>query len=973
MRQRVSIRTACLLSTSLAIAALPGATLAQQDNSSDVTPSAQQTGIKAKLTTPPGNVSNTELAAPAGKAMEQIIVLGQRTPARIARQAQKEAPNLILVQPYQEIRKLPDVSAAEAVRRIPGISLETDEGEGRYVNIRGFDADLNSTTFGGLRLPPTNNASPFGGYRAVTLDSIPVGLIGALTVTNSNTPEMDAEALGGTIEITPKTVPPGDKPFFAQGDLGTGYEPLRSTGIANANLTTGGRYGPFSMLLTGSYYEDSRGIDDVEPSYFNAPPLPYQAVNNIGQRDYQLNRWRHAYGVTLGYDPDPDNKYYIRAFDAGYTERYDRQILSITPDGNATQNAAGIITDTLNATDCPPAPAVCATNANGGLGNSVALQKQLRDEKETSLDRIVTIGGRNILGNSDILDYHVGYTIGTYHKPYDFNSTFSYQPGAGENAIINYSPTGRGNTPLYGITGADYLNPNKYVLTGFNNSKADNYDREQSAVINYQHNLSLLSGDDEYFKVGLSARLRHKRTTAQPLSYDNLGSPVLASIAGSPNESYYSGQYQNGVDIQQTYLQNLYGPGTISVAADRFGITDPRLLALLPAANVIGADQQYLNVRENVYAGYGEYHATFGRLGVLAGVRVEVTRDKSTAYSTSANATFPDAIVATFGQPQGNGLPQLLTFPDGTTAPASSYTDPATGNLVGTGYTSVTRFSKSTHYSNVFPSIQFRYEIQPNLIARLAWSSTIARPGFNQSNPALSVDLGSGTVATGNPNLKPATADSFDLSFEKYLPNSGIVSVGFFDKEISNYIVATQLNSNSNISGFPGIPANIPLRIVTYANAPSSYARGVEFNYDQHFRFLPGWLSGFGGTANYTFVDSQFEIRPGEFAPLPSTSQHTWNLGIYYEDYGFNARLSAYSASADLFAIGGDKTGDVYNATRTSLDFGSSYAFAPNWVVYFNAKNLLNTPHTFYQQTENRPIQREFYLQTFQLGVRFDY
>ena len=173
MRQRSSFRSVCLLGTSLALigVVVPGATLAQQGNASDLQPSAQQNGKKAKLKTPPGNASNTELAAPSGKAMEQILVLGQRTPARIARQAQKEAPNLILVQPYQEIRKLPDVSAAEALRRIPGISLETDEGEGRYVNIRGFDADLNSTTFGGLRLPPTNNASPFGGYRAVTLDS----------------------------------------------------------------------------------------------------------------------------------------------------------------------------------------------------------------------------------------------------------------------------------------------------------------------------------------------------------------------------------------------------------------------------------------------------------------------------------------------------------------------------------------------------------------------------------------------------------------------------------------------------------------------------------------------------------------------------------------------------------------------------------------------------------------------------------
>ena len=879
-------------------------------------------------------------AAP-GHAMEQIIVRAQRTPAKIARQAQKEAPNLINVQTYQEIRKLPDITVAEAVRRIPGLSLEVDEGEGRYVNIRGFDADLNSTTFGGLRLPPTNNASPFGGYRAVTLDSIPIGLVGAITVTKSNTPSMDAEALGGTIEITPKTVPL-DRPFYAQGNIGTGFEPLRKHGIADLSLTSGGHYGPFSLQLTGSYYEDSRGIDDVEPSYFNDSAHPYQAINGVQQRDYELNRWRHAYGFDLGYEPNPDNKYYLRGFDAGYTERYDRQILQITPDGNTNHNG-NQISDTLN--------------------TSGSLQKQLRDEKETSVDRILTAGGRNII-NDNILDYRVGYTIGTYHKPYDFNSTFTYANpnNPNPNQTINYSLNGAGNTPLYTIGGADYLNPKNYSLTGFSNSKADNYDREFSLATNFEHPTHWFGADDESLKVGLSARLRHKRTTAQPLSYDNLGNPVLADIAGSNNESYYAGQYQNGSDIPQTYLQNLYGPGAISTAADTRGITDPRLLALLPASNAVSADQQYLNVRENVYAGYGQYHAAFGRLGVLAGVRVEVTRDKSTAYNTVANANFPDAIVAAYGAPKPDGT-TLLTFPDGTTAPATG----------STGYTTASRFSTSSHYTNVFPSIQLRYEIQPDLIARIAWSSTISRPGFNQSNPALSVDLGSGTVATGNPSLKPITADGIDFSIERYLANAGILSVGFFDKEISNYIVATQLNQTAGTTGFPGIPPGTQLKIITYANAPTSYARGIEFNYDQHFRFLPGWLGGFGAAANYTFVDSGFQIRPGETSLLPSTSQHTWNVGAYYEKYGFTARLAAYSTSADLFAIGAGKSSDYFNATRTFLDLGASYALNEHWVMYFNAKNLLNTPHAFYEGTENRPIQREFYDQTYQFGVRFDY
>ncbi len=166
--------------------------------------------FQQRITVTAGAETRTELDADVvASAQEQLVVLAQRTPKGVARMLQKEAPNLVNVQTYTEIRKLPDVSMAEAVRRVPGTSLETDEGEGRYVNIRGLDADLNSTTFGGLRLPPTNNPSPFGGYRAVTLDSIPIGLVGALTVTESNLPSQDAGALGGTIEITPKTAPGG--------------------------------------------------------------------------------------------------------------------------------------------------------------------------------------------------------------------------------------------------------------------------------------------------------------------------------------------------------------------------------------------------------------------------------------------------------------------------------------------------------------------------------------------------------------------------------------------------------------------------------------------------------------------------------------------------------------------------------------------------------------------------------------------
>jgi TonB-dependent receptor len=879
------------------------------------TPDGRET--QARVVVSAGATAQADItAATYGTALNELVVLAQRTPVAIARLAQKEAPNVVNIQTIQQIQKLPDISTAEAVRRVPGISLETDEGEGRYVNIRGLDADLNSTTFGGLRLPPTNNASPFGGYRAVTLDSIPIGLVGAITVTKSNLPSQDAEALGGTIEITPRTAPPGGQPFL-QGNIGTGYEPLRRGGlITDLAINTGGHFGgpdgffssgPFSIVLTASYYEDHRGIDDVEPAYINDLSMaPHQALGEIQQRDYELNRKRHSYGISLGYEPDANNSWYIRAFDAGYTERYKRQFLDLVPDKNVVSLPNGQLQDTLAAAG--------------------AIQKSFRDEDETSRDRVFMVGGRNKFGDN-IIDYRVGYTEGAYHKPYDYNSAFTLDPSLTGAATITYNNTGPGHVPVYTIGGINnYLDPTHYLLTGLNNSTADNFDREFSVAGNYERLANLFGSDDGSFKTGFSVRLRHKRTTAQPRSYataagpgafpaiipDANGSPISLTQAsgGAANETYYGGLYQNGADVSPGYLQSILGSGSVA------------------SGDQVGADQQYLDAREDIFAGYGEYQASWGRFGFIAGVRVEHTQDRSNAFGTSANA---------------NGvLPSV--FP----------------------------VAARTSYTNAFPSVQLKYEIQPDLIARATYSSTIARPGFNQSNVALSVDLGSGIVTQGNPNLKPEYANSFDVTLEKYLPNAGIISVGFFDKEISSYIVPRVV-----IGGvIPGLPSfhGGTLQFLTFSNAPSnSYSRGVELNFEHRFTNLPGLASGLGFSANFTYVDSRIEIRPGEFTSLPSSSKYTYNAAIFYEKGPLNLRLAAYSTSADIFGIGSDKTSDVYNAARTSMDLGGSYAFSRHWQMYVNAKNLLNTPHAFYEGTPDRPIQREFYWQTYQLGFRFDY
>ncbi len=838
---------------------------------------------------------------PAGSAVERIVIQAQQATTSDARAAQQEAPNLINVMSAAEMRKLPDVNIAETVRRIPGISLETDTGEGRFINIRGIDADLNSTTFGGLRLPPSNNASPFGGGRAVALDAIPTGLVGAITVTKTNLPDQDAEALGGTIEITPKTAPRSGKPFL---DLrvGTGREQLRGTNITDLSVSAGTRFGgsgdniaagkvesyadkPFSVVFTASYYEDKRGIDDVEPGFIDSDPYAYPSRAYAGwdQRYYQYNRKRHGIGIDLGYQPDRDNSYYVRAFDAGYTETVLRNRLTVTPDGSPTF-ANGVFTDGLT--------------ANG-------FDKTLRDEKEKINNQVFVAGGKNIIGDK-VLDYRVGLTRGSFKKLYDYNSDFNFTPASG---TVTYNSSGNGNTPNFSVVGADYLNPANYALVKFQNSTQDIQDEEKSTAVNFKMPVKWAGFEDESIKIGANGRWRKRDASGQPYSYTGIPAIPLTSVSSGGNVNFYDGQYNNGPHINSGSLQGtLASNQTIS------------------ANDAINAAMQTQHDKEDVYAVYGQYQMERGSLGVTAGGRFEATRASYDAFGKVTDAN--------------------------------------------TGVTSTFPVSANRSYSNFFPSLQAKYELMPSTLVRAAFSSTIARPGFSQVTPSLVINPAANTVSQGNPNLKPATAQSFDLSLERYLSESGIVSIGLFDKEFKDYIatgVTSQTYPNNGLfAGFTG-----PAHIYSFRNLDKSHARGLELNYEQRFKDLPDLLSGLGAGMNYTYVDSKFEIRPGEYSSLPSTSKHTANATIFYEKNGLNLRLGGYYVSRNLFGIGSSSGMDVFSEPRTSVDFGSSYAVTKTVSVYFNAKNLTNTPMTFTEGSSDRVIQREFYGKTYQLGLDF--
>ncbi len=273
-------------------------------------------------------MAQTAVGGDAG-SVETIVVTGTRLQAQEVKQA---APNVLDIRPVDEIQKLPDVNLAEALQRVPGISLETDSGEGRFINIRGMDADLNGTTFDGVRLTASNASSPQGGARAVAFDAFPSGLFGGVEVIKSLTPDIDAEGLGGVVNLLPRTdagrTRDASRCFFGQRHRNA----ARFAGMGRAS--DGGR-----ALRTSRFDHRDHFLHLPRgPSRhrrhrkFRLPSSPFtgrSADPDLEYRWYEYHRIRQGLGGSLSWDVDSSTTLYARAFDAGYTEYANKHRLEI--------------------------------------------------------------------------------------------------------------------------------------------------------------------------------------------------------------------------------------------------------------------------------------------------------------------------------------------------------------------------------------------------------------------------------------------------------------------------------------------------------------------------------------------------------------------------------------------------------------------------------------------------------------------
>lgn len=270
--------------------------------------------------------------APTPVAESSVVITGQRASLARAIAAQEQADNIVSVISSDDIGQLPDKNAAEALARLPGVSVQRDQGEGRYVVVRGLDADYNNVTINGALVP-----SPEATRRAVALDVLPAGLVRSLEVTKSATPDQDANSLGGTVEV--KTLSAFDLPGK-----------LLSVGIAASHDGNTDQNSPSGNLLWAQRFMDGKlgiaagisgekrkfGSDNVE----TGGDWDGQRLKGWEMRDYLPTRERRAGALNLDYRPDAATSYALRGFISRFSDQESRDRMTIGDFENDDESVA---------------------------------------------------------------------------------------------------------------------------------------------------------------------------------------------------------------------------------------------------------------------------------------------------------------------------------------------------------------------------------------------------------------------------------------------------------------------------------------------------------------------------------------------------------------------------------------------------------------------------------------------------------
>jgi len=845
-----------------------------------------------------GQVATVNVKLEVQSQNELVIVSAERVSAEAeAVNRERIADNIVQVLPDDVIRSLPNANLADALGRLPSVSIERDEGEGKYVQVRGTEPRLTNTTIDGVNVP-----SPESGVRQIKFDAIPADIVESVEINKTLQANMDGDGIGGSINLVTKTA--GERPTVSLGAMG-GYIPIQSgRQQVETTGTLGQRFGAqkkFGLLVGGSYDWSGRGIDDIEPvsdlaTFPGRSPVLWK--DSIDIREYRYYRTRWGVAGSADYKLGEGSNIYARFLHSDFQNYGDRWVYSLNDN----------------------TPNISLLGSNGGTPSF-----NVQDRRPDIAINSILIGGKHVLTTTWYSwDVSAGRSRDLNVSPgqANFGSTLAasncqYDPATTTNILRpQWSPA----------CFAEAYNPSTMLLNQvqISHGKTAQLNLQATGAMAKRYHLGSRLANIE---IGGKFRNAHKFDDSFNDSFVPNGNIALSQFQDvMTNAHYYGGSYKLG-----------YNPSYQAVRD--FLFANQNLFAF---ATTQGVDPANYGLVEKVGAGYLMNTLDLNsRVRLVAGVRFENTNLTTVSFDTTSN----------------------------------TLTDKASGS-----------------YLKILPSASIRYALTNNTNLRFAYGRGLSRPDPQDIAQAVTfTTTGSpgsikNTASLGNPNLKAETADNFDVLIEHYLNPFGMISAGYFYKNLSDPIVTNSFVL-TNFQPSPIAPVGT-YTVTQPINAGSAWISGFEAAYLQHFSFLPGSLAGLGLSANYGYTASQASGLPGrsDHPRLLRNAPNTWNVSPTYDRGRLSLRVGLSYNQANIasynFQDGTDGStatpggvkgpfGDVYFYSHLQVDAQGSIRLAHglNFVMY--GLNLTNEVFGFYQGSPQFMIQREYYQPTIAAGFRW--
>jgi len=869
-------------------------------------------------------------AADEEMVLEEVKVTGFRSSLLQAVTLKRDAVNSRDSIVTEDIGKMPDLNLAEAIQRVPGVSITREGGEGRQVTLRGLGPQFTRVTLNGMEVPSsTGGLDSFGGInrgRSFDFNVFSAELFNRIDINKSPTASIEEGGIAGTVELY--TARPLDNPGFHASVFGqAGYNDLSEkwTPKATAFISTTNADETMGLLVTAAYGQRKVYQDGFGTVRWAVPDRPF-AGNNTSLSDEELNSlWYPRLPRQDSFHHDQDRFGASAAFQFRPNDDLEFGVNWVYSKFKATTDSYNSFAEfrrsgvwgyphiTPNSVTLDKNGDYVVAGNFDGVGLRTESRQNTDDTKFNQLTGDVRWDINDawqltaMIGTakSDFTDDYFRVNIETPEPGTNFTYDFTKDPDV---AMIDYD--------------IDVSDPNNYFIMTNDTIRYYGVDRKNDTA-----RLDLVWDVNDENSLGFGAIYNDREVDSTQSNCSTCSDQT--DIVGLGKVYTYSdiGGFGNDTELDFWVLD-------FAKAKDAYGVGGWELAR--------GVGIQTWTVREKTTGAYVDWNWDTELAGhgfrVNAGVRYVDTKVTATGWLTSSISN-----------------------------------------------------TEKNDYDNWLPSLNIAFDATENLVLRFGASRTMTRAGLSSLAPSKSYSDVNFTVSGGNSQLDPLVSDNIDLSAEWYFAEQSVLSFAYFHKDIDSFISSPSTEEPLRLVDYPGVASVYPDQpglldpslIWTYstsANTDGTKMDGYEIAYQQAFTQLPGIWGNFGFIGNYSYVDATTEvIRLGETVtvPLEGMSKHSWNATLYYEVENWGARVAVNNRD-DYITDNTGSNGNISHGTTgpTRFDMSAFWHIDDRWTLSFEGINITDEKERLYTTGDGTlNLVREYNSsgRQFYLGVRYSF